>query len=112
MDRRRSIPGLDAPGTTGSDSDATTQIRGSTTILQILRRHPEGTAAHLMADIHWPCAHCGGAVREPLTLAARRHQRDARAVLEAFRALDIGYPDDSLVAAARERHPDRWRRTR
>ena len=36
------------------------------------------------------CAHCGGAFHEPLTMAAKRHRRDPRAVLEAFRALDAG----------------------
>ena len=49
---------------------------------------PDGRAAKLMGDIQFPCAHCGGAVREPLTLAATRHARSPRAVLEAFRALD------------------------
>ena len=40
-----------------------------------------------------PCAHCGGAFHEPLTLAAKRHKRDPRAVLGAFRALDGGRAD-------------------
>jgi hypothetical protein len=79
-------------------------IRGSTTILQLLRMFPDGRAAKLMSDIQFPCAHCGGAVREPLTLAARRHRRDARAVLDAFRALEEGYPAEALVEAARARH--------
>jgi hypothetical protein len=64
---------------------------------------PDGRAARLMAELHWPCAHCGGAVREPLTLAARRHKRDPRAVLDAFRALPDGYPSPELVAAAEAR---------
>jgi hypothetical protein len=63
-----------------------------------------------MARIQFPCAHCGGAVREPLTLAAKRHRRDPRAVLEAFRALEHGTPDTELVTAASERHPERRRR--
>lgn len=114
MDRRRSIPGLAAPGTgpdeISGESGAEEPVHGSTTILQLLRRHPGGAAARLLSDLYWPCAHCGGAVREPLTLAARRHQRDPRAVLDAFRALDVGYPDDALVEAARARHPGHHRR--
>jgi hypothetical protein len=80
-----------------------TEIRGSTTTLELLRMFPDGRAARLMAEIQFPCAHCGGAVREPLTLAAKRHRRDPRAVLEAFRALQGGYPDASLVAGATSR---------
>ena len=56
---------------------------------------PDGRAAKLMSDIQFPCAHCGGAVREPLTLAAKRHRRDARAVIDAFRALEEGYPAEA-----------------
>jgi hypothetical protein len=56
-----------------------------------------------MSSIQFPCAHCGGAVREPLTLAAKRHRRDPRAVLDAFRALESGYPDEALVERARRR---------
>jgi hypothetical protein len=70
---------------------------------------PDGRAARLMAAIQWPCAHCGGAVREPLTLAARRHRRDPRAVLDAFRALHTGYPDAELIARAARPRPDVWR---
>ena len=54
-----------------------------------------------MSSIYWPCAHCGGAVREPLTMAALRHGRDPRAVLTAFRALEDGGPDASQVALRR-----------
>jgi hypothetical protein len=61
---------------------------------------PDGEAARLMARLQLPCAHCGGAFHEPLTMAAKRHRRDPRAVIEAFRALDTGAPDDDLVAAA------------
>jgi len=46
------------------------------------------------------CAHCGGAFHEPLTLAAQRHGRDPRAVLEAFRALETDGPSDELVQRA------------
>ena len=56
-----------------------------------------------MSEIQFPCAHCGGAVREPLTLAAKRHRRDPRAVLEAFRSLDDGGPDAEQIANATRR---------
>ena len=75
-------------------------IRGSTTIVELLRRYPGGDAASLMSRLHWPCAHCGGAFHEPLTMAAKRHRNSPRAVLEAFRALDGGGPTDEQVDAA------------
>ena len=103
---RRTIPGLRASGAAASD-EVGGKITGSTTILELLRMFPDGRAARLMADLRWPCAHCGGAVREPLTLAARRHQRDPRAVLEAFRALVGDGPTATQVAAAVARHPER-----
>lgn len=106
-DPRRAIPGLrqvDAAQTTASAGE----IRGSTTVLELLRLYPDGRAAELLADLQLPCAHCGGAVREPLSLAARRHRRDPRAVLEAFRALAGDGPTPEQRAAARERHPERW----
>ena len=106
---RRTIPGLRASGVAASD-EVGRDIRGSTTILELLRMFPDGRAASLMARIQFPCAHCGGAVREPLTLAAKRHKRDARAVLDAFRALDAGGPTDEQVARAAERHPELWSR--
>ena len=56
-----------------------------------------------MSALHWPCAHCGGAFHEPLTMAAKRHARDPRAVLEAFRALREGEPSDEVVEAASRR---------
>jgi hypothetical protein len=99
---RRTIPGLRASGVAVSD-DVGREIRGSTTILELLRMFPDGRAAKLMSDIQFPCAHCGGAVREPLTLAAKRHRRDPRIVIDAFRALEGGYPAEELVAAARVR---------
>ncbi len=46
------------------------------------------------------CAHCGGAFHEPLTMAAKRHARDPRAVLEAFRALETDGPSDEQVGRA------------
>jgi hypothetical protein len=98
----RTIPGLRASGVAASD-DVGREIRGSTTILELLRMFPDGRAAKLMSDIQFPCAHCGGAVREPLTLAAKRHRRDPRAVIDAFRALERGGPDEALLDAARRR---------
>ena len=80
---------------------ADAEIKGSTTIVELLKRFPDGRAARLMADLNWACAHCGGAFHEPLTMAAQRHGRDPRAVLEAFRALDDGGPTPEQVAAAR-----------
>ena len=99
---RRTIPGLRASGV-GVDEVAAREIRGSTTILELLRMFPDGRAARLMSAIQFPCAHCGGAVREPLTLAAKRHRRDPRAVLDAFRALESGDPSRELVARAARR---------
>jgi hypothetical protein len=61
---------------------------------------PDGDAAALLSKLQMPCAHCGGAFHEPLTMAAKRHRRDPRAVIEAFRALENGTPTDSQVAAA------------
>ena len=54
--------------------------------------YPNGEAGRLMARLAWPCAHCGGAFHEPLTMAAKRHANDPRAVLVAFRALAQGGP--------------------
>jgi hypothetical protein len=82
---------------------AQAEIKGSTTIVELLRRFPDGRAARLMADLSWACAHCGGAFHEPLTLAAKRHRRDPRAVLEAFRALETGGPSPEQVDAAKRR---------
>src|SRR6476659_10829127 len=93
---RRTIPGLRASGAAPSDQ-VDRDVRGSTTILEVLRMFPDGRAARLMSSIQFPCAHCGGAVREPLTLAAKRHRRDPRAVIEAFRALEAEFPSDALI---------------
>jgi hypothetical protein len=81
------------------------EITGSTTIVELLRMFPDGEAGRLMATLSLPCAHCGGAFHEPLTLAAKRHRRDPRAVLEAFRALRTGWPSDGQIAAASQRLP-------
>jgi hypothetical protein len=64
---------------------------------------PEGEAAVLMARLSFACAHCGGAFHEPLTMAAKRHRRDPRVVIEAFRALDRGGPSEDQVEAAQRR---------
>lgn len=64
---------------------------------------PGGEAAALMARLSFACAHCGGAFHEPLTMAAKRHRRDPRAVLEAFRALNEGEPSAAQVELARKR---------
>jgi hypothetical protein len=56
-----------------------------------------------MSRLAWPCAHCGGAFHEPLTLAAKRHANDPRAVLTAFRALADGSLTDALVDEARRK---------
>ena len=42
---------------------------------------PDGAAARLMSRLYWPCAHCGGAFNEPLTMAAVRHRNPPRDVL-------------------------------
>ena len=99
---RRTIPGLRASGAAVSD-EVDRDVRGSTTILEVLRMFPDGRAARLMSAIQFPCAHCGGAVREPLTLAAKRHRRDPRAVIEAFRALEAGGPTAEQIASAARR---------
>jgi hypothetical protein len=79
------------------------EIKGSTTIVELLRMFPNGEAGRLMARLSLPCAHCGGAFHEPLTLAAKRHRRDPRAVIDAFRALESGGPSEEQIAAASAR---------
>jgi len=61
---------------------------------------PGGEAARLLSQLQMPCAHCGGAFHEPLTMAAKRHRRDPRAVIDAFRALDGGGPEAREIEAA------------
>jgi hypothetical protein len=99
------VIGLEARGT-APEAPVTREIRGSTTIVELLRMFPDGEAARLMSTLTLPCAHCGGAFHEPLTMAAKRHRRDPRAVLEAFRALDApGGPTPAQVDAAAARVP-------
>jgi hypothetical protein len=75
-------------------------IRGSTTVVELLKLFPDGEAARLMSRLAWPCPHCGGAFHEPLTLAAKRHANDPRAVLTAFRALAAGDLSEALILDA------------
>jgi len=95
------VLGLVAPGVEAGAADG--EIKGSTTIVELLRMFPGGEAGRLMARLSLPCAHCGGAFHEPLTLAAKRHHRDPRAVVDAFRALANGGPSDEEIAAATDR---------
>jgi hypothetical protein len=99
---QRLVPGLDAKATS-PDAPESREIKGSTTIVELLRMFPEGEAAALLATLQMPCAHCGGAFHEPVTMAAKRHRRDPRAVIEAFRALDGDGPSNEQVEAARLR---------
>ncbi len=99
---QRTGPGLDARGTSAQAPESR-EIKGSTTIVELLRMFPEGDAASLMARLSFACAHCGGAFHEPLTMAAKRHRRDPRAVIEAFRALEDGGPSHEQVEAALRR---------
>jgi hypothetical protein len=79
------------------------EIKGSTTIVELLRMFPGGEAGRLLSELSMACAHCGGAFHEPLTLAAKRHGREPRAVIEAFRALSSGWPSGGQLEAARQR---------
>ena len=96
------VIGLEARGTS-AELPLTREIKGSTTIVELLRMFPGGEAAKLMATLSLPCAHCGGAFHEPLTLAAKRHRRDPRAVIEAFRALESSGPTEPQIDAAARR---------
>ena len=95
------VLGLQARGVEAETAEH--EIKGSTTIVELLRMFPGGEAGRLIARLSLPCAHCGGAFHEPLTMAAKRHQRDPRAVLEAFRALEQNGPTTGQVEAAARR---------
>ena len=56
-----------------------------------------------MSRLAWPCAHCGGAFHEPLTLAAKRHGNSPRSVLVAFRALADGSLTEEQIGEARRK---------
>ncbi len=92
------------------------EISGSTTVVELMRRFSDGTALRLMARLAWPCGHCSGALDEPISLAAKRHGNRAGPVVQAFRALDNGGPSEQLIAQAAERIDRRppadalWRR--
>lgn len=73
--------------------------------MEILRLYPNGEAGRLMSRLAWPCAHCGGAFHEPLTMAAKRHANDPGAVLVAFRALAGGGPSDEQTETAARKVP-------
>lgn len=88
------------PGTPGRPP-----VRGSTTVAELLGRHPDGSAVRLLAALGVACAYCGGAAREPLTLVARRHGRDPGALLRVCQALDEGWPPDELITAAKAKRP-------
>jgi hypothetical protein len=98
------VIGLQARGTS-PEAPASREIKGSTTIVELLRMFPGGEAAQLMSTLSLPCAHCGGAFHEPLTLAAKRHKRDPKAVIEAFRTLENSGPTPEQVEAAARRVP-------
>jgi hypothetical protein len=68
--------------------------------VEILRMYPNGEAGRLISRLAWPCAHCGGAFHEPLTMAAKRHANDPRAVLIAFQALAEGGPSEEQASQA------------
>lgn len=99
---QRAVHGIQARATS-PEAPESREIRGSTTIVELLRMFPGGEAAALLARLAMPCAHCSGAFHEPLTMAAKRHRRDPRAVIEAFRTLDAGGPSEDQVAAASRR---------
>jgi len=75
-------------------------ISGSTIIIELMQRFPNGEAVDLMARLAWPCAHCSGAMDEPISLAAKRHSNPAGAVVRAFQALAHGGPSEDQIAEA------------
>ena len=97
---QQSVIGLNARGAS-AEAPASRDIKGSTTIVELLCMFPGGEAAELLARLSMACAHCGGAFHEPLTLAAKRHRRNPRTVLEAFRALATAEgPSQAQIEAA------------
>ena len=85
---------MSAPGA------STGPITGSTTVVELLERYPGGEAAQLMAQLAWPCAHCSGALHEPISMAAKRHANRAGPVVRAFQALGRGGPSAAEIAEA------------
>ena len=98
------VRGINARGTAGPAAPPASarEIKGRTTVVEVLRMFPGGEAASLMSRLSWPCAHCGGAFHEPLAVAAKRHRNSPQAVLEAFRALcePEGPSDEQIRRAA------------
>ena len=90
-----------------ADNSQAPPITGATTIAALLRRFPGGEATALMARLAWPCAHCAGALHEPLAMAAKRHANRAGPVVRAFQALDGGGPDEAAIAEAARKHDRR-----
>ena len=82
----------------GAEAPAVREIRGSTTVVELLRMFPDGEAAARFSRLSMPCPHCGGAFHEPLTMAAAPppSASDDR----GFRALDAGGPSTEQVEAA------------
>ena len=101
MTQQRVI-GLQARGV-APDAPSSREVKGSTTVVELLRMFPAGEAARLFSRLAMPCPHCGGAFHEPLTMAAKRHARDPRAVLNAFQALAGGGPSEEQIDAASRR---------
>ena len=99
-----------------SIKDSAGPIRSSTTIEELMTRFPDGKANDLVARLSWACAHCSGRMDEPLSLAAKRHGNPTGTVVEAFRALTHGGPNERQILAATNKSTRRpsvenvWRR--
>ena len=61
-----------------------------------------GEAARLMSQLAWPCAHCGGAFREPLTLAAKRTGTTRARARRVSRPRPGGPTHEQIVEARRK----------
>ena len=94
---------MPSSGTAGAPAP----ITGSTTIVQLLQRFPGGEAAELMGRLAWPCAHCSGALHEPISIAAKRHANRAGPVVRAFQALEHGGPSEAEIAEAASKYEKR-----
>ena len=90
-------------------ADTAQPITGSTTIVQLLERFIPAARRHrqLMARLAWPCAHCSGALHEPISMAAKRHANRAGPVVRAFQALERGGPSEAEIAEAATKHEKR-----
>ena len=75
-------------------------IRGSTTVVELLKLFPDGEAARLMSRLAWPCPHCGGAFHEPLTMVTLQENLEMAADI----GMDATTSLDDAYAAALERH--------